>query len=83
MSVKLGVTAGEPHWDKDKACGKALFHLINIRPQTRAPPTQALVTSGAPRADVADPSRPFNHICFYANILRSETGLCSSSNTRS
>lgn len=54
--MKFGVTAGDPYWGKDKACGKAVFLLINIRSQSQAPPTQALVTSGVLWANVADPS---------------------------
>lgn len=54
--MKFGVTAGDPYWGKDKACGKALFLPINIQSQSQAPPAQALVTSGALWANVADPS---------------------------
>lgn len=54
--MKFAVTAGDPYWAKDKACGKAFF-LINMRARSKAPPTQALVTSGVLWADVADPSR--------------------------
>lgn len=52
---EVAVTAGDPYWDKDKACGKAFF-LINIQPQSKAPPTQALVTSGLLWAHSTDPS---------------------------
>lgn len=67
--MKFGVTAGDPYWGKDKACGKALFLLINIQFQPQAPPIQALVTSGMLWADVADPN-PFHHKCFYSNICQ-------------
>lgn len=74
--MKFGATAGDPYWDKDKACGKALFLFINIRCQSQAPPSQALVTSGVLWADVADPSGLLIAYVFIQISARTEKQAC-------
>ncbi len=70
-SVKFGLTAGDPHWGKDKACGKALL-LINIQSKPQAPPTQALW-----HLVCHWPKLPVHHIYSFPKsaTLHSEPGL--------
>lgn len=58
---------------------KPLFLLISIQSQSQAPPTQALVTSGALRADVTDP-RCLLITCVFIQIFCqcAHTGLFQS-----